>query len=286
MLEELKDKKANILRDAEVHREMRNKFNSEASKWSSTRDELNAKTRSLVDEAQKHKELRDQNNNLVHEHKVKRDELNEQANKVYAEVDHLRKKCNLSGGKSLKELQRDLDRLEFRQQTEVLSPEKEKALVDQISELREEFRNKKKQLEQNKELKDLLDKAQALRDEASNYHKNVMEFADLAQEYHDKMIVEFKEADKVRAEADEAHKKFVEAQETADENHRQFIKAQKEIRDFNKVLAGLRKKTRGRREDKELIAIRKQAEEVYSLFKNGEKLDTEDILLLQRSGLL
>jgi len=32
--------------------------------------------------------------------------------------------------------------------------------------------------------------------------------------------------------------------------------------------------------------VLKRAEEVYAMFKDGQKLETDDLLLLQRSGLL
>jgi len=186
----------------------------------------------------------------------------------------------------LNELRKEIDHLEFKQQTEVLTTEKERALVDRISELKEEFKKKKEQLEQNQELKSFLVDAQGLRDQASEYHKKAKEYADLAQEFHDKMIECFREADKVRAEADAQHKEFVKAQETADEYHKQFLKLQKEIRDFDKVIVGLKKKAKTEKESKDKVEYKKQAEDVFAQFKAGEKLNTEDLLLLQRSGFL
>ncbi len=118
------------------------------------------------------------------------------------------------------------------------------------------------------------------------YHNNVKEYADAAQEYHDKMIVIFKEADAIRADSDAAHKEFVKAQEAADEQHRLFIQTQKEIRELNKVIIGLKRKTKESKDESIREQAKKEAEEVYNQFKLGEKLNTEDLMLLQRSGLL
>ncbi len=100
------------------------------------------------------------------------------------------------------------------------------------------------------------------------------------------MIKAFKEADKVRAESDSIHKQFVEVQESADEQHQLFIKAQKEIRDFDKIIIGLKRKSKQSKINSAKAQIKKEAEEVYSQFKLGEKISTEDLLLLQRSGLV
>jgi len=285
MLEELLKKKAKVQKEAENAKEGRNEWNAKASKLAAQRDELNAKMKDLVKEAQAYKEERDKHNQKVSEYKSKRDELNEEAGKIYVKVDRLRKRKS-GGGGSLHDLQREIDLLEFKQQTEVLSTGKERQLVEKISTLQEEFLNKKAQLEQDKELKDLLEEAQALRDKASKCHEKVTKYADMAQEQHDKMIAAFNEVDAVRVEADAAHKEFVNAQETADEYHHKFIKHQKEIRDFNKLIAGLRKMSRDAKESEERAKAKETAEGIYARLKKGGKIDTDDLLALQRSGLL
>ncbi len=286
LLNELMNRKTDLKNKSEKYKNKRNEFNLEASKWASKRNELNRGTKEKIDGAQELKKLRDENNEKVAQAKLKRDELNEQANKIYAEIDKIRKNLNLGDGPSLKELKRQIDALEFKQQTEVMTPAKERELVDNIASLTEELKRKKHQLEGNTELKSLLEKAQTLRDEALVYHNNVKEYADAAQEYHDKMIVIFKEADAVRAESDAAHKEFVKAQEAADEQHRLFIQTQKEIRELNKVIIGLKRKTKESKDESIREQAKKEAEEVYNQFKLGEKLNTEDLMLLQRSGLL
>jgi len=201
-------------------------------------------------------------------------------------ADQIKKRYKVAGGLSLSELKREIDHLEFRQQTEVLSTEKERDLVDRIAHLWEQYRQKKGELENNTELREILDKAKQLRDEASEHHKQVTINAELAQEYHDNMLASFKEADQMRAEADAAHKDFVLAQEMADEQHHKYIKMQKELRDYDKVIFSLYKKSKETRESREKVQVLKRAEEVYAMFKEGQKLETEDLLLLQRSGLL
>jgi len=285
MLEELLKRKAEVEKEAEKAKEGRNEWNAKASKLAAQRDELNARMKNLVKEAQAYKEKRDKYNQKVSEYKAKRDELNEEGGRVYVEVVRLRQRKSAGGG-SLHGLRRKIDLLEFKQQTEVMSTDKERQLVEKISALREEFLMKKAQLEQDKELKTLLEEAQTLRDKASKYHEKVTKYADLAQEQHDKMIAVFNEVDEIRAKADDAHKEFVKAQETADEYHHKFIKHQKEIRDFNKLIAGLRKMSRDAKESEERAKAKETAEDIYARLKKGGKIDTDDLLALQRSGLL
>ncbi|AKB85491.1 coiled-coil protein [Methanococcoides methylutens] len=286
MLKELNTKRQDLKAASEEAKEKRNGLNAEASTLAAKRNELNKRTKELINEAQEYKKLRDENNEQVKENKAKRDEINAKANEVFAKVDALRTANNLTGP-SIKDIRKDIDRLEFTQQTEVLSPSKEKELVNKITELRKLYVIKKDQLESNTELKNLLTEAQEIRDEASTFHNVLSEYAQKAQEYHDKMISTFKEADKMRAESDAAHKQFVEFQEKADEQHKLFIAAQKEIRDIDKEVRKIKKgEDTGGKKVASMEDVRKDAEDIFDKFKSGEKLTTENLMVLQKSGLL
>ena len=275
-----------LKKEAEVSKRERNRLNAEASESAARRDELNARTRALIESAQQSKDKRDEFNKLVSESKERRDGLNEMANSLLAKADQIKRKFKVAGGLSLSELKREIDHLEFKQQTEVISTEKERELVDRIAHLWEEYRKKRAELENNAELKEALEKARQLREEASEFHKQLTENADRAQQCHERMLKCFKEADKVRAEADAAHNQFVRAQESADEQHHTYIKIERELRDYDKIISSLKKRSKEARESREKVDVLKRAEEVYAMFKDGQKLETDDLLLLQRSGLL
>ena len=212
MLTDLEEKRGRLRQESHAIGDRHSQFNAEASKWAERRNELNRATEGLIERAKSFKKLRDESNKNVAQSKKKRDECNENIKQLYVKMEDIQKKRDPNGEHSIRELRREIDHLEFRQQTEVLSPEKEKQLVDKISALRAEFKGRKEQLEKSEDMKKLLDQAQALRDQASTYHNQVTRFAQLAQEYHDQMICSFKEADQTRAEADAAQKEFLKAQ--------------------------------------------------------------------------
>ena len=284
MLKELQKKRTDLKTLSEEAKEKRNALNAEASGLAAKRNELNKKTKDLINEAQELKEARDEVNLKVSEQKDKRDEINAKANELFAKADTIRKQDNI-GGPSIKVLRKDIDRLEFAQQTEVLSTTKERELVSKITQLQKQYQIKKSQLEDNVELKNILDEAQKIRDEASEFHNCLAEFAKQAQEYHEKMIAAFKEADRTRADSDLAHKEFVKAQEAADEQHKLFINAQKEIREIDKELFKLKKKDKDFRGHPVKAELQKDAKNIFEKFKGGAKLTTEDLMALQRSGL-
>jgi len=286
MLKELQDKRQNFLKNANELRDLRNELNHKASENAKKRDELNKQTKELLREANELREKRDEFNSKVSEWKDKRNDVNSQASQVYAQVDALRKKENIDGGRSITELRREIESLELRQQTEVLTVDKERRIVERIKELNDEFKRKMEVLEHNCELRELLTNARTLSEDATKYHREVKKFADDAQLYHDRMIELYKKADTTRSDADKYHREFVKAQEAADEYHTNFLKAQKEVRDYDKVIGQLRRKSRDARIEKDQEDVKEKAKTVYEQFQKGEKISTEDLMLLQRSGML
>jgi uncharacterized coiled-coil DUF342 family protein len=58
------------------------------------------------------------------------------------------------------------------------------------------------------------------------------------------------------------------------------------IRELEKKISALERKEERRRRIGDVSAIQKEASEIFERFKRGEKLSTEDIMILQKAGLL
>jgi len=286
MINDLIEKRKKILAESEQHKNRRNELNAAASKFARERNMLNNQTRDFVEEAQKNKDLRDKYNQEVIEVKGQRNDHNDQANILFEEIEAFKKEHGTPKSRGLKEVQKQIDHLEMMQQTQVISTEKERELIDKIKQMRGQVKEQEAELEQNKEMRAKVSSARDLRKQASDLHAKVTEVAELAQKHHDVMVESYRKADKSRESADSAHKSFVEAQEAADAEHKFFIACQKELRDYDKVISGLRKKTKKVKVSKEQKAVRKEAEHLFKNFRAGEKLTTDDILLLQRSKLI
>ncbi|MDD1699902.1 MAG: phosphoserine phosphatase [Methanoregula sp.] len=286
MLNDLMEKRKKILAESEEHKNRRNELNASASKYARERNTLNNQTREFVEEAQKNKDLRDKYNQDVLDLKAQRNELNDKANVLFEEIEGFKKEHGTLKNRGIKELQKQIEYMEYRQQTEVFTTDKERELIEKIKQMMAQVREQEAELEQNKEMRFKITEARDLRKLASDLHAKVTEFAELAQKHHDLMVEFYRKADKSRESADGAHKSFVESQESADSEHKFFIACQKELRDYDKVISGLRKKTKKVKVTKEQKAVRKEAESLFKNFRAGEKLTTDDILLLQRSKLI
>ncbi|HDS44829.1 MAG TPA: phosphoserine phosphatase [Methanomicrobia archaeon] len=285
MLEELEERRSEIIKKAEAYKLRRTELNAEASKWAELRDDLNARIKQAVEQAKAYKQQREEYEKLIAERKTKRGELNRKASSYYQQVEKQRKRNDLASIQAFEQLRGRIEELELRQQVEVMSKDQERKLVAKITELRREFERMEDELEKDKKLAELLKKAQTYRKESDQCHEEVIEYVKLSHESHDKMIEHFKEADRIREKADEAHRLFLDAQEEADEAHKLYIRYLRDMKDFDRVITGLRRKIREDWSFRERLEARKKAKGIYERFKEGEKLSTEDLLMLQRSEL-
>ncbi|MFA4849070.1 MAG: phosphoserine phosphatase [Methanoregula sp.] len=286
MLNDLMEKRKKTLAESEEHKNRRNELNAAASKSARERNTLNNQTREYVEEAQKNKDLRDKYNQDVLDVKAQRNDFNDKANVLFEDIESFKKEHGTAKNRGTKEIQKQIELMEYRQQTEVFTTDKERELIEKIKQMKGQVREQEAEFEQNKEMRTKITEARDFRKHASDLHAKVTEVAELAQKHHDLMVESYRKADKSREAADAAHKSFVEAQESADSEHKFFIACQKELRDYDKVISGLRKKTKKVKVTKEQKAVRKEAESLFKNFRAGEKLTTDDILLLQRSKLI
>ena len=60
----------------------------------------------------------------------------------------------------------------------------------------------------------------------------------------------------------------------------------KQVHDYDKIIYSLKQKRRRFKKVKDEKIAKQQAEDIYERFKKGEKLDTEDLMYLQKAGYL
>lgn len=283
---DLEEKRARHNADAERHKKLRDDLNEKTKEWAEKRDELNSRVRNLIEEANSKRENRDKLNAEVREAKASRDEWNRKFNELSAKAVDLRREKMPKSGLSIRKFKAELRALEKKHMTSVLSADKEKALMKEISMLDAKIRAMEREIEQFAEVKEAEKQAREAKDKAEMYHKKVSELAEKAQVEHDAMLKLYEEADTLRKEADAAQEEFINTKLAADEQHREHIDHIRQVHDFDKIIAGIREKGRKARKEKDETSAKKEAEEIFERFRSGEKLSTEDIMVLQKSGYM
>jgi phosphoserine phosphatase len=249
----------------------REEFNMQAKEQRRIRDEFNNSLKENLKLAIGFRDERDKINEEVEEAKKLRDNVNNE----------LRKLEWSSGRRDRIKLENEIAKIDKIIETRVLDIKKENQLVKNANDLR-------KQLNEIQEDEKIKNDAQKLKKTSEDYHAKVVELSENAQELHENMLNYFRKTDKIRTSADEAHRLFVKAKKSASAKHEDFKRVLSEIHVINKKLGDGKSKRRSvdkqanikkNREEKE------RAEEIFEKFKNGKKLSTEELLLLQRHNI-
>ena len=287
-LAELEQKRNAINDDAEKHRRLRDDLNKQTKEWVAKRDALNAQVRELVEEAGKHRTERDSLNQKVRESKVLRDEANQKVAQLTEEYRALKSDMPApdKNQPSVKQLKKEFSELENRQQTQVLKKGEEEAIVKKLKELDAQINEIEKNQEQSGDLREKYTALKAAKEEAEKCHKLVSEYAEKAQAEHDAMIQLYEQADALRKQADEAQAKFIECKKAADEEHKKHIEQIKSFHETDKDFAAIKNKQKAVRKKKTDAESKKAADDIFARFKSGDKLSTEDLMILQKSGYL
>lgn len=286
ILNELEDNRNKLNRLAEDHKRKRDRLNQNTKYWAENRTKLNDHVKNCLKKANDHKIERDEINSDVQDAKKEREKLNKEYNKLADQVNQIKKSRLPKEGFSLSKLKRERKKLEFKQMTSVLSPEKERELVDSLTQIEEQIKEREKEMEMNNDIRQAIQDAMKAKDKAELEHKRVNDLAENAQKKHDLMVNLYKDANKTRKDADSAQDSFLENKEIADQEHTNHIYFIRQVHEYDKVLAGLKRKYRKAKKDKSETIAKQEAEDIYEKFKKGEKLSTEDLMCLQKAGYL
>ena len=263
-------------KEAEISKiaEEREEFNNIAKEERKIRDQLNA---SLKENLNKAIEFRNERNDINKEVEKAKKARNDANNKL--------KNLEWSSGKRNKiKIENEIKKIDKIIETRVLDIKKENQLVKNANDLR-------KQLNDIQEDETVQSEAQELKKLSEEEHAKVIELSEKAQEAHEKMLEFFRKTDDIRTAADEAHKKFIEARKNASAKHEEFKVTLSDIHVINKKLGT--SKPRKRKSDNKPSGPKgnknneekERAEKIFEKFKNGGKLSTEELLLLQKYNI-
>jgi uncharacterized coiled-coil DUF342 family protein len=288
------EKRERLNEQAHRLRDQRDRLNDETKRHAQRREELNAQVRGIVERANAHKAKRDATNQKVREAKLTRDELNRAAHAKAEALNALRRERGGHGATdsaSIPRLKQEVRQLEYQQQTTVLTPQKEKALIELIGAKLKELKAREASFTESADVKAAYEEMKTAKSAAEDAHAAVTALANEAQAEHDAMIKLFGEADGLRKQADAEQAEFVKHKVQADGVHRDYIERVTSIRDLERVLHALRGGApQGRDPQRErggpTAAERAEADDIFEKFRKGEKLSTEDLIALQKGGRL
>jgi uncharacterized coiled-coil DUF342 family protein len=280
--EELEKKRAESNARADESRSRRDRLNAESRATAEERSRILDELHDKSSEAQEHRRRRDALNSEVREAKRLREEWNRKLQELGDKVQELKRtRAPRPGAVPVWRLRKELKELEFRHMTTALTGEQEKRLIEEMKRLEAAIREQDEQLRQDPEVEQTLTAFAEARTEAEKHHAAVGQAAEAAQREHEAMVTLYESVDELRRQADEVQAKLLEVKSQADEAHRAHIAAIEEVRDIEKMLYAARG---GRAPAAWGEAEPPREEDVLARLKKGEKVSTEDLLELQKTG--
>jgi len=261
-------------------------LNEEKEKLFKAKNVVSQQIRALIGDVKDSRIKRDEFTTGVKGSKEKRRELNDnlrakisEIKKLDSEKKALMRKHKITTDPSM--IKKQIDSLELKIETEAPAFKEEQRLMKMIKILRVQY-------EQAKAVSGIFEKAHALSKEidelrkgADEVHKKIQTSAKTSQEKHEEMIHSSKEIRELHRKEKEALDLFLAAKAKFSEAYSRFKQKQQELDSLRaeegKVFEG---EVKERKQSSEQI-LRQKTREVEEKIRKGQKLTTEDLLVMQ-----
>jgi len=191
--------------------------NNQIKKFVEKRDQLHEQARKSREEINQIKAERDALNEKVKSLKEQRNLVRAQATPIIEEVKAIDEKIAELKKKvprvSQRELQEELDAIEWKISTTSMDMQEEKRLVGDVKELELQLKGYKKIDKKNQKIKVLITQRKTIDAKADVFHQELIDLAKKSQELHTRMIEKVSAVKKDRTEADSLHQAFIKAKE-------------------------------------------------------------------------
>jgi uncharacterized coiled-coil DUF342 family protein len=208
---------ANINTQIDKLKEQTREANAQIKKFIEKRDQLHEKVRKTREEVNQIKIERDALNEKVKLLKQQRDAVRVNVTPIMTEVNALNEKIDTLKKNvphiSQRELQQELDAIEFKIATTTMDVHEEKRFIDNVKELEIQLSSYKKIDKQRKKIKELIEHRKTFDIQADVYHKELTELAKKSQDLHAVMMEKVNIMKRDRTEADSLHQSFIKAKE-------------------------------------------------------------------------
>ena len=268
---------------AEELRVGRDELNLTSQTHASERNDLNVKAKEYMDEVHMY---RDRRNGLNVEVGQIRDERNEVTEKVNSLKDNFlslkRKRFSGQNLPPIARLRKQIQELEIKQMTTPLTTDKERALVEEISSLQNKIKQHDELIETDTEVLDARDTFREAENKRRELSKSMQKSRQEAQTAHHSMKDSLRLNRSTRRKADAAQRAFVKAKEKADIVHNEYIEYLRGMQEIDRMTASQGKSSSVA--DQKASAA--SAEDLFAKFLAGEKLSTEQLMIIQKAGML
>ncbi len=279
----LRELKIQARDDLEVLRRNRDRMRE----YKSIRDEHNKEVRSLIESVKAEREARDRINKEISEAKDRRTAIHAQLKSVYEEIRELRSNIVGSPSNDQRRMMRRVEELEWRQQTEQVSMDEERQIVEEIAGIEAKLVKIGQEKEKQDRISELRRLARRLKEEASEAHQKVVELSEQSQIHHQEVVRIRPQLEEFKRSADTAHQNFVEELKKVKEGESKLKDLRTQIDDIYSKIRKYQSERRGVEEREKRDQQREDQQErvdaAVEKMQAGKRLTFDEFILAQRS---
>jgi len=285
MSETLERKIEDLYQNLQLLKAERERLKKKAQIWADKRDRLHEEIRNLRSQVDSLKQRRDTLNEEVKHLKSLREAGLRKRKEILEEIKKLRQEIIRVNAekppRSQSYLEREIERIEWKIQTESLPLDVEKQLIDQVKALEAQMEFYRRIDSIRSKIADLKKEADNLKADTLDYRSRILEIAAQSQEYHMKMLKKIEAIKELKVKADEMHQQYVENKDKAKTINLEIKKTLAEIRSIRDLLNA--KEEREKRQKQ--ADLQKQTEEkALEKLRRGEKLTFDEFKILIEKG--
>ena len=264
------------------------KLDSEKESWYRKKADCSKKIKELIQKIKEDKVKRDSLTQEVKEQKRKRDDSNRQIGERLEKFKSIKEdKSSLAKALKLREspsrINDLIEKLEFSIETDALSFDKEQALMKKIKELKRIYSDSRDVLEMDKKARDIFESVKKTKKGANELHESIQDKAKQSQTLHEGILKISGEIDKLKADEEEAFKKFSEFKQKFTEANIQLKEKLKSMNEVKGRLDMIFADKKEKRKNEIDLMLKAKEEEVNMKIRLGKKLTTEDLLVFQKT---
>lgn len=268
-------------------------LNAEKEAWFTKKTEISESIKKNIALIKELKEKRNEFTNKVKELKKERDSMNSEITQNIKKIVSEKKEAGVvpepvidyrdrDRRNSPSRLKSEIEKMEFRLETQPMGFDKEQKLRKEIKGMKKELDEMKSKNKVSDELKAISSQTNVMKKKANTVHKEIQKFAKDSQDSHELLIAKSNEVDELKKQEEEAYTKFLELKA-------EFTKLSNELSDKNKTFHEGRQKEQSanyaaakKKHQEEEATLKEKAKEVEEKISKRKKLTTEDLLVMQR----
>ncbi|MFW9885119.1 MAG: coiled-coil protein, partial [Candidatus Thorarchaeota archaeon] len=279
----LRELKIQAREDLEVLRRDRDQMRQ----YKAVRDEHNKEVRSLIESVKAEREERDRINKEISEAKDRRSAIHAQLKSVYEEIRELRSNIVGSPSTDQRRMMRRVEELEWRQQTEQLSMDEERSIVEEIAKIEAKLVKIGQEKEKQDRIHEQRRLARRLKEEASEAHQRVLKLSEQSQIHHQEVVRIRPQLEEFKRSADTAHQNFVEWLKKVKDGETKLKEVRTEIDEIYGKIRKFESERRDtaeteRREEKKFHE-QERVDAAVEKMQSGGRLTFDEFILAQRS---